>query len=120
MKIIGKEQALAAIRNGEFGDDIICSAETVAVILTQNWCPQWRAMKQFAADITGAEVYYLEYDKTDIFDAFREFKEQVLGNDLIPYVRYYFKGTLIAESNAVPEGIFRRNLAKQPDSDRRR
>jgi hypothetical protein len=62
-KPIGKEQALAAIRNGEFGDNIICSAETVAVILTQNWCPQWRAMKQFAADITGTEVYYLEFDE---------------------------------------------------------
>lgn len=112
MKIIEKEQALTAIRNGDFGDDIICSAENVAVILTQNWCPQWRVMKQFAADFTGAEVYFLEYDKTDFFDAFRAFKEQVLGNDLIPYVRYYFKGVLIAESNAVPEAIFRRNLGK--------
>lgn len=110
MKTLDKEQALAAIRDGEFGEDVIHSAERVAVILTQGWCPQWHAMKQFVTGFHGAEVYFLEYDRTDFFDAFREFKETVLGNDQIPYVRYYRNGTLINVSNAVSEDAFRENL----------
>jgi hypothetical protein len=65
MKLINKDQAMAAIRDGEFGDDIIRSADGVAVILTQSWCPQWQSMKKFVADFTGAEVFCLEYDLTD-------------------------------------------------------
>lgn len=112
MKSIDKDQALTAIRDGEFGDDVIRSAEVVAVILTQGWCPQWHAMKQFVTGFPGAEIYVLEYDRTDYFDSFREFKEKVLGNDQIPYVRYYSGGKLVAESNAVSEQDFRRNLEK--------
>lgn len=108
MKFIDKDQALIAMRDGEFGDEVIRSADKVAIILTQSRCPQWHAMKQFVADITAAEVYFWEYDRTDYFDAFREFKERVLGNDQIPYVRYYSGGALVAESNAVPEELFHR------------
>ncbi len=107
MKCISKEQALTAIQNGDFADDIIRSAERVAVILTQSWCPQWHAMKKFVADYSGAEIFCLEYDLTDFFDTFREFKETKLGNDQIPYIRYYRGGTLVAESNAVSEAAFR-------------
>lgn len=110
MIAIDKNQALAAIRDGEFGDDIIRSSEKVAVILTQSWCPQWHAMKMFVTDFSGAEIYSFEYDRTDYFDEFREFKEKVLGNDLIPYVRYYSDGALIAESNAVSQELFQHNL----------
>jgi len=110
MKTIVKDHALAAVRDGEFSDDIIRSAEKVAVILTQSWCPQWHAMKQYAVDFSDAEIYSLEYDRTDYFDEFRQFKEEVMGNDQIPYVRYYTGGVLIAESNVVSEGIFRQNL----------
>jgi len=74
MNQINKDQALAAIRNGEFGEDIIRSAEKVAVILTQSWCPQWHAMQQFVGDIPTADVWLLEYDRVDYCDAFREFK----------------------------------------------
>jgi hypothetical protein len=112
MKTVDKFQALSAIRTGEFGDDIICSAEKVAVILTQSWCPQWHAMKKFVTDFTGAEIYSLEYDQTDFFDEFRRFKEQALGNDQIPYVRYYSDGVLIAESNYVSAETFQRNIGK--------
>lgn len=41
MKVIEKIQALAAVRDGEFDNDIIGSSEKVAIILTQSWCPQW-------------------------------------------------------------------------------
>ena len=110
MLLITKEQATTAIAHGEFGDDILHSAERVAIILTQSWCPQWHAMKQFVSGFPAAKVFVLEYDQTDYFDRFREFKERVLGNDKIPYVRYYARGILVAESNAVSEETFRQNL----------
>ena len=110
MKWINKEQALAAVQSGEFTDDITRSADRVAVILTQSWCPQWHAMEKFVADYSGAEIFCLEYDGTDFFDTFLEFKEKKLGNDQVPYIRYYRGGTLIAESNAVSEAAFRGNF----------
>ncbi len=110
MRWIDKEQALAAVRNGEFADDIIRSADRVAVILTQNWCPQWHAMKKFVADFSSAKIFCLEYDLTDFFDTFREFKEKKFGNDQVPYIRYYRDGILVAESNAVSEAAFRENF----------
>jgi len=82
----------------------------VAVILTQSWCPQWHAMKSSVANFSGADIWLLEYDLTDYFDTFRRFKEQELGNDQIPYVRYYADGVLVAESNAVSEQTFRTHL----------
>ena len=112
MKVIEKTQAEAAINSGEFKDDVISSADRVAVILTQSWCPQWLAMKSFVTDFTGADIWLLEYDLTDYFDTFRQFKEQKLGNDQIPYVRYYSEGVLVAESNAVSEQMFRTHLEK--------
>ncbi len=112
MKIIDKSQAFAAVREGEFGDEIIKSSGRVAVILTQSWCPQWHAMKRFIADFTEADIWLLEYDLTDYFDIFRQFKEQEFHNDQIPYVRYYADGVLVAESNAVSEQMFRTYLWK--------
>lgn len=114
MKQIKKDQALAAIHSGEFGADIIRSAEKVAVILTQSWCPQWHAMQQFVADVTTLDVWLLEYDRVDYFDAFRVFKETRLGNDQIPYIRYYSDGVLVAQSNAVTRELFQLYLEKQP------
>lgn len=110
MNAISKDQALEAVRQGEFGNEIINSSGRVAVILTQSWCPQWHAMKSFVLDFSGAAIWLLEYDLTDYFDMFRQFKERVLGNDLIPYIRYYADGVLIAESNAVSEQTFRTHL----------
>ncbi len=107
MKWITREQALAAVRSGEFSDDIIRSGDRVAVILTQSWCSQWRSMKKFVAEFSDAEIFCLEYDLADFFDVFREFKEKKLGNDLVPYIRYYRGGILVAESNAVSEAAFR-------------
>lgn len=114
MRLITQEQALTAVTQSEFGDDIVRSAECVAVVLTQSWCPQWHAMKRFVTDFAGADVYCLEYDRVDYFEAFREFKERVLGNEQIPYIRYYCRGSLITESNAVSEETFRQKLFTHP------
>jgi hypothetical protein len=110
MKLIDKVQALDAIKNGDFGTDITDSAARVAIILTQSWCPQWHSMKMFVSNFTGAEVYYLEYDKTDYFESFRTFKENTFRNGQIPYIRYYCDGKLAAETNAVSLEDFQRML----------
>jgi hypothetical protein len=110
MKLIPKDQALDCIVHQEFSKDIVLSAEKVAVILTQSWCPQWHAMKAFIDDIADCEVYYLEYDRVDYLEIFRNFKEKVFGNDQIPYIRYYRNGTLTQVSNAVSEEMFKENL----------
>ncbi|MDR3630247.1 MAG: hypothetical protein P4L42_07915 [Desulfocapsaceae bacterium] len=109
MKTISRDQALACITHREFGDDILGSASNVVVVLTQDWCPQWVAMKGFLSTFTAAEIYVLEYNLTDCFDRFRQFKEAVFDNDQIPYLRYYRNGSLVAVSNAVSEDQFRRN-----------
>ena len=78
----------------------------MAIILTQSWCPQWVHLKrsleslehQYEYDI---DIYELEYDKTDYFDDFLRFKENILENDEIPYIRYYTDGELVGETNYV-------------------
>lgn len=112
MKTITKDQAEFAMEHGDFGGEITAIADKVAVILTQSWCPQWHAMKSFVSEEKEAEVFCLEYDKTDYFDKFRMYKENTLRNDLIPYVRYYRGGKLVAESNAVSQGVFHTNFGK--------
>jgi hypothetical protein len=110
MKVITKDQALACVAHKEFGDDIIRSAESVVVILTQSWCPEWLAMQSFLSGFSTSEVYCLEYDRTDYMDIFRAFKENVFGNDQIPYIRYYRRGILTTVSNAVSEMVFKENI----------
>ncbi len=43
---ITREQALAAIDRGELPEEVVESAAKVAVVLTQDWCPQWSAMER--------------------------------------------------------------------------
>jgi hypothetical protein len=106
LKQISKDQALFCMRHGEFGDDVLSSAEKVAVLLSQSWCPQWHDMKRFVRDLDGCSIFYLEYDLADFFDRFRALKEEVFNNFQIPYIRYYTNGKLIDESNAVSEKEF--------------
>jgi hypothetical protein len=95
-------QCRAAMADGEFGSEVTASAETVIVVLTQSWCPQWAAMSATLAslpDRPGLRAFFLEYDREPFFEDFMTFKEQTLGNDLIPYVRYYRGGSLARTSN---------------------
>ncbi len=110
-KGITKEQALRAIRYHEFGDDIIKSNLRVAVLLTQDWCPRFSEMKRWIYDLEDDfDLYELIYNKVDYFDDFRNFKETVWNNGLIPYVRYYQNGTLSTVSNNVTREEFLKNL----------
>jgi hypothetical protein len=102
-KIISTIQALATIQNGEFSEEIKQSKKSVAIVLTQSWCPQWSRIKRGLEQLTdpNLDIWVFIYDQTEIFDQFLQFKENVFGNDEIPYIRYYHEGHLITTSNAV-------------------
>ncbi len=108
-KLIQREQAIKAIENGEFESEMLTSASRVVVILTQDWCPQWHDMRGwlYQLDIReDVDIYELEYNKTDYFDEFRNFKENQLGNDTIPYIRFYKEGVFYRASNYISEDQF--------------
>ncbi len=108
-KIIEKDQAMNAISNGEFEKNIISSNSNVVLILTQDWCPQWMNMKSwvYGLDINqDIDIYELEYNKVDYFDSFRTFKEDQLGNENVPYLRFYKNGKLIEETNFIGKDRF--------------
>ena len=113
-KTLTEDQARQAMQNGELGSDVRTSSRYVAVILTQDWCPQWPAMQRWMASLqqkgkpedVNIDVYDLEYNRISFADQFMRFKENVLGNQLIPYVRYYIDGELVAETNFVMRDAF--------------
>lgn len=108
-KPLSEDQARHAVQHRELPADVLGSGPNVAVVLTQGWCPQWTAMNGWLGDLERSGkpkdldivVYEFVYDRSPIFDEFREFKESVWGNYQIPYVRYYRDGGLAAESNYV-------------------
>jgi len=107
-KVITKDQAIQAIKTGEFGKDVIASADRVAVVMTQDWCPQWVDMRYWldSIDYDDLDIYELIYNRTDFFDDFLSLKEGRWENGRIPYIRYYHKGMLVSESNYVPQDKF--------------
>ncbi len=108
--VLQKEQALNAMQNGEFDKSVIASKEIVLIILTQDWCLQWQALKTWLYDSTDVkmdiDVYELVYNTTDYFEEFKSFKEEQLGNSEIPYLRFYRNGTLIEETNYISKDRF--------------
>lgn len=63
------------------------------------------------SEASDVAIFWVEYDKEDFFDDFLPFKEEVLGNREIPYVRYYRDGMLIKSSNYIDKNGFLRILA---------
>jgi hypothetical protein len=114
---LSREQAAAAMNAGEFDDGVRNASRQVAVVLTQDWCGQWAAMDEYLGELDARHpelelvVFQLEYNRVDYFREFLRFKEEVLGNQLIPYVRYYRDGRLIGQSNFVSERQFLKNIA---------
>lgn len=99
---LSKDHCLSAIASGEFGKDILGTARRVAVVLTQGWCPQWIHLRRKLESLSGADapaVFWVEYDAEPFFEEFMTWKEDVLGNREVPYIRYYLDGSLVAESN---------------------
>lgn len=122
---LDEQEAKRAIAEGDFGQDIVHSAEHVALILTQGWCSDWNSMNHWLDDLIeqgepidlDIDVYHLIYDRVPCFREFLDFKEVRLGNYHVPYVRYYSRGVLVGESNYVNPARF---LERFRDSDHRR
>lgn len=115
---ITEEQAKSAISHGDFGADVIGSGAHVAIILTQDWCGQWRTMQSWIESLEkpaspmqdDVEVFELVYNTQSYGEEFRRFKERAYGNRLIPYVRYYVDGKYIGDSNYVTKETFLRRF----------
>ncbi|MDY3940110.1 MAG: hypothetical protein SOZ27_07555 [Spirochaetia bacterium] len=103
MKKLTDDQMDYFLKNKEFGADVIEAASNTAVVLTQDWCPQWTAMKRYLADLPESEaaVFFIEYNREPRGNEYMHAKETVFKNDLIPYVRYYKNGRCFADSNFV-------------------
>ncbi len=115
-----EEQCRAALARGEFGPEVIGAAGSVALVLTQSWCPQWTWMRSYLEDLPDSpdrRIHYVEYDREPFFEDFLAFKEDRLGNREIPYVRYYRRGRLSAESNFVSKDGFLRRLERDGNRD---
>ncbi len=106
MTEITDKQAEYIIENKEIPDEIINSAARVAVVLTQNWCPQWVDMQAWLPELEGIEIYYQCYNIKPYSYKLMKVKETVFGNDLIPYIRYYKDGKLVNQTNHVGKEEF--------------
>ena len=112
MKEISDSQAAYIIENKEIPEEILNSSEKVAVILTQDWCPQWTFMERWLdnTEKQGIKTYYISYNKKSYFYDFMSVKESTFANALVPYVRYYKNGEFIDDSNFVSEELFLSNF----------
>lgn len=118
-KLLSDEHAVFALQHHEFPDEVIACAPSVAVILTQSWCPQWHAMRTWLTELERERpldreqpivLWELEYDLKSFFRPFLQMKEAVWQNRLVPYVRYYRRGQLYDTSNYLPRERFLRKF----------
>jgi hypothetical protein len=99
---LNSEDVYTAIRNGEFDKNVISSNNTVVVVMTQDWCPQWKNMKNWIYGLQtkdDIDIYEIVYNKADYFQEFMNLKETKWNNHSIPYLRYYTNGNLSNETN---------------------
>ncbi|MBI9103058.1 MAG: hypothetical protein JEY99_11630 [Spirochaetales bacterium] len=101
-------QAQEIIKTGKLPAELTESAEKVALIATQDWCPQWLHMKMWlkSTEKEGVKTYYVCYNRKSYFESFITMKEGQWNNDLVPYVRYYKSGNFIDDSNYVSKISF--------------
>jgi hypothetical protein len=108
------DQANKIMAAGEIPPEMSGISERVALILTQSWCPQWKAMDSYLSRMQEAQspetadltVFYLCYDLLPFFEEFLRFKESRFDNDQIPFVLYYREGQVKNTSNYVSESGF--------------
>jgi hypothetical protein len=99
---------------GDIPESLCRISSRVAVVLTQGWCPQWRAMDAYLSRLAGRAdpshgdltVFDLEYDGLSFFPAFLDFKERRYRNFSVPFVLYYRDGNFVEASNYVSETGF--------------
>ncbi len=100
------DELLQMIEEKEVPAAILSKAKNIMVILTQSWCPDWHTLQN---DLKMQEkgddevlVCIGIYDKSVHFDRFREVKENVWQNGLIPYIRCYKEGVFMKDYNLMP------------------
>ena len=111
---ITEDQARGIMAAGEIPPEMTGISGRVAVILTQSWCPQWKAMDAYLARMAEAKkpetadlvVFYLCYDLLPFGGEFTRFKETRFSNYEIPFVLYYRDGKLKETTNYVSESGF--------------
>ncbi|MBN1523927.1 MAG: hypothetical protein JW904_05560 [Spirochaetales bacterium] len=107
INFLADTDAQFAMDNGEFDSTVIHSNGNAAVILSQNWCSQWKYLEKDLENLKKTQdielaVYIFLYNRSPLFQSFMNFKETVFKNKQIPYIRCYKNGRLIRESNFVP------------------
>ena len=115
MEKLTEEQMNFFLKNGEFSAEVTAAAANTAVVLTQDWCPQWTVMKRYLPGITEAAVFFIEYNREPRADEYMRAKETLFGNELIPYVRYYRNGAFAGDSNFVFKDNFLDFFKKSSD-----
>jgi hypothetical protein len=108
-KKLSEDQVLELVKTGDFSPDIIAAKKKVVIILTQDWCPDWKNMRQWfnsLDDAVDVDIYELIYNRSEHFQNCLALKENRWNNSLIPYLRYYVNGILINESNYVTKEEF--------------
>ncbi|MEN8905213.1 MAG: hypothetical protein ABF289_04560 [Clostridiales bacterium] len=112
---LSKIEIFKAIESKEFSKELLTSAETVIIAMTQDWCPQWIFMKRWLYKLVNenCKVYEVIYNNKDYSNNFMSFKENTFGNDLVPYVRIYKKGMFFKDCNYRSQSMFKQILEKE-------
>lgn len=111
-KNIEENEIEKIIETKEVTDNIKNEDKNVITIFTQDWCGDWKNLeKELKAnentdiDIT---VFICIYNKIKLYEEFMSFKENIWGNELIPYLRYYKDGKFLKDTNHLPFQRIRR------------
>lgn len=113
IKTLTQDQLDALVREGDFPESVRLAAAKVVVIMTQDWCPQWSAMAAYLPDFSAqAAIFTVEYNLLPDFERIMSFKESVLKNRQVPYVRYYHGGTLVSDANWMSRASFAAMLSR--------
>jgi len=114
IQTLTQDQLDALLREGDFPESVRLAAPKVVVIMTQDWCGQWADMASYLPDFADqAAIFTVEYNLLPDFERIMKFKEDVLNNRQVPYVRYYQNGKLVHERNWIPRGAFSDMLKRE-------
>ena len=112
---IGASDLEYLYKNREFPRNITAHSDNVVVLMTQDWCPQWQAMRNFLPEFTAkASIFVLVYNRHEQFSKILAFKENTFGNRDVPYLRFYRNGVFFDESNYIGKSTFSALIGTAP------
>ena len=113
IRTLTQEQLDALLSEGEFPESVRLAAPKVVVVMTQDWCGQWSTLAAYLPDFAGeAAIFTVEYNLLPDFERIMSFKEDVLNNQQVPYLRFYRDGKLVRQSNWLPRASFAAMLGR--------